>query len=95
MQETTEKLRSLFIGRNDCKVNVGCGTNPVSDWINLDLIDYPGVYKWDCTDGLPFEDGSVAIIFGEHIYEHSEVPSETQHFLYESLRCLKMARSLG
>src|SRR5438067_13073461 len=48
------------------RVNIGCGKNPVTEWINLDVIPHRGVYFWDCRSGLPFSDGAVAAIYSEH-----------------------------
>lgn len=87
--QAKDSVRALFRGTNNWIVNVGCGTNPAPGWVNLDLIDHPGVYSWNCAEGLPFDDASVVMIFGEHVYEHFEVPGETRSFLRECLRCLK------
>src|SRR5438094_9628439 len=71
------------------RVNIGCGKNPVTEWINLDVIPHPGVYFWDCRSGLPFSDGAVAAIYSEHFVEHLDLESEARPFLRECLRCLR------
>ena len=35
-----------------CRVNIGCGKNPIQGWINLDVVSYPDVYFWDCRSDL-------------------------------------------
>jgi predicted SAM-dependent methyltransferase len=74
---------------NRVRVNVGCGLNPTSGWINLDVLRCPGVMYWDCTKGLPFNDGTVDAIYSEHFFEHIDYDSEAKQFLRECLRCLK------
>jgi SAM-dependent methyltransferase len=71
------------------RVNVGCGDNPTTGWVNLDISRYPAVMYWDCAKGLPFNDGTVEAIYSEHSFEHLDYESEAKHFLRECLRCLK------
>lgn len=80
--------RSSFKGKSELLANIGCG-EPVPGWVNIDLFNAPGVLFWDCRRSLPFEDGSVALIFAEHVFEHFEYPYETERFLAECLRCLR------
>jgi predicted SAM-dependent methyltransferase len=80
--------RSAFKGKSGLKVNVGCGRSPLPDWINIDVYSAPNILFWDCRRSLPFEDGSVDIIFTEHVFEHLAHPEETRPFLAECLRCL-------
>jgi predicted SAM-dependent methyltransferase len=74
---------------NGVRVNVGCGSNPTTGWVNLDSSRHPGVMYWDCTKGLPFNDGTVDAIYSEHFFEHLDYGSEAKQFLRECLRCLK------
>jgi predicted SAM-dependent methyltransferase len=74
---------------NGARVNVGCGNNPTSGWVNLDVSHHPGVMYWDCTKGLPFKNGMVDAIYSEHFFEHLDYDSEAKLFLRECLRCLK------
>ncbi len=51
------------------KLHLGCGTQILDGWINIDNAEYPGVDRvHDVTQGLPFED--VSFIFAEHFIEH-------------------------
>jgi predicted SAM-dependent methyltransferase len=81
--------RSNYRGRKNLKLNIGCGSNVVRDWINIDLTGPPGVLEWDCRRGMPFDDGSVDIIFAEHLFEHFS-PVAASKFLLECRRCLRI-----
>jgi predicted SAM-dependent methyltransferase len=79
--------RSRFRGKRDLKVNIGCGRNLAAGWVNIDLDGPPGTFRWDCRRGLPFDDGSVAVIFAEHVFEHFDSAAGAS-FLSECHRCL-------
>ena len=79
--------RSRFRGRNHLKLNIGCGSNVVADWVNIDLDGPAGVFRWDCRRGFPFDAGSVDLIFAEHVFEHLD-PESGAKFLSECHRCL-------
>jgi predicted SAM-dependent methyltransferase len=79
--------RSKFRGRTHLKLNIGCGPNVVADWINIDVDGPSEVFRWDCRRGLPFDAGSVDLIFAEHVFEHLDPESGTK-FLSECHRCL-------
>lgn len=70
------------------KVNLGCGTNPVPEWINIDRTIAPGVqHVLDLdTDPLPFEPGSVDAFRMIHVIEHLRNPL---HCLEEAWRAAK------
>ena len=57
---TARSVRRSLASQKGCRVNIGCGKNPIQGWINLDVVSYPGVYFWDCRLGLPFSDSAVA-----------------------------------
>src|ERR1700733_5897013 len=80
--------RGRFRGKKNLKLNIGCGANVVSDWINVDLYGPPGVFRWDCRRGMPFDDESVSSIFAEHVFEHFD-PAIGLKFLSECYRCLQ------
>lgn len=54
------------------KLNLGCGTKIIEDWINVDLVRYPGVdFICDITElPLPFENNSCERVRMSHIIEH-------------------------
>jgi len=86
---TARSVRRSLASENGCRVNIGCGKNPIQGWINLDVVSYPGVYFWDCRSSLPFEDGTVTAIYSEHFFEHLDLETEARPFLRECLRCLQ------
>jgi SAM-dependent methyltransferase len=86
---TAPSVRRSLGSENGCRVNIGCGKNPIQGWINLDVVSYPGVYFWDCRSGLPFSDAAVAAIYSEHFFEHLDAEREARAFLRECLRCLQ------
>ena len=51
---TARSVRKSLASQKACRVNIGCGKNPVQGWINLDVVSHQGVYFWDCRSGLPF-----------------------------------------
>jgi len=86
---TARSVRRSLASQKGCRVNIGCGKNPIQGWINLDVVSYPGVYFWDCRSGLPFSDAAVAAIYSEHFFEHLDAETEARALLRECLRCLQ------
>ena len=86
---TARSVRRRLVSQKGGRVNIGCGSNPIHGWINLDIVSHPGVHFWDCRSGLPFSDGSIAAIYSEHFFEHLDFYSEARPFLRECLRCLQ------
>ena len=56
--------------RGQTRLHLGCGTNILDGWANLDLNDGPGVIRCDLTRRLPVASSSVDLIFSEHFVEH-------------------------
>ena len=52
------------------KLHLGCGTNYIKGWINIDLDSKLADKKLDLTKGLPYSEGSVSHIYSEHFIEH-------------------------
>ena len=86
---TARSVRRILASQKGNRVNIGCGMNPIQGWINLDIISYRDVYFWDCRSGLPFSDGSIAVMYSEHFFEHLDLYNEAYPFLRECLRCLQ------
>lgn len=88
-------VRRRFLGARGLLVNLGAGSRGRPGWINMDLSREPGVNcVYDLRRDLPFEDGAVAGLFCEHMFEHLHREEETPHFLRECLRVLEPGGAL-
>jgi predicted SAM-dependent methyltransferase len=100
MQELSRELRvqrdheasveeaRRFIGKSHLKLHLGCGSEYREGWINIDLRPDADL-QLDVREKLPFEDGSTAVIYSEHFFEHLDYPLEATRLLRESLRVLE------
>jgi predicted SAM-dependent methyltransferase len=70
------------------KIHLGCGTNILPGWINIDLTGPAEVVKWDLTRPLNMPDESVDFIFNEHFIEHI-TRNEALSLLADCKRMLK------
>lgn len=74
------------------KLHLGCGTNYMPGWINIDNNSDNNIHQLDMLHDLrqpfPIKDNTVDFIFSEHVFEHLEV-SEGIQFAKECLRVLK------
>lgn len=68
---------------NDIRLNVGAGSTEIPGFVPLDIQD-----GTDVTEGLPYEDGSVAEIYCSHTLEHIH-HSKTAWMMEEFARVLK------
>lgn len=68
------KRASVYRGRMGLKLNLGCGPNLKQGWVNIDLSPEAEL-QLDLREPLPFDDGSVAMIYSEHLFEHLEYPN--------------------
>jgi predicted SAM-dependent methyltransferase len=78
-----------FLSSSPLKLNLGCGPNLKSGWVNIDLFDPGADLRLDLREKWPFPDGSVSRIYSEHVFEHFDYFVEVPHFLSESLRVLR------
>ena len=53
------------------KLHLGCGSNAMPGWENLDLEPVAGAIQWKAPM-LPYPDDSVDFIYSEHFIEHIE-----------------------
>jgi predicted SAM-dependent methyltransferase len=59
------------------QLHIGCGTNPLIGWINIDSVARaPGVTTGVDVTSLPFADGSVDAVLAEHVFEHFSFDEE-------------------
>lgn len=86
-RQRTEHFLAGLAPQNLC-VNLGCGSQPMKDWINVDQARGPEVQVvWDLKHGLPFRDESCSAIFSEHLIEH--IPrGDAERLLAECYRVL-------
>jgi predicted SAM-dependent methyltransferase len=89
------RVRRALRGRTDLKVNVAPGSHPFPGWVNIDVFDGPGIdYRYDCRKNLPFDTGSVTVLYTEHFVEHLEYSLEVQTFLQECARVIAPGKYL-
>ena len=70
------------------KIHLGCGTNYIDGWVNVDLDSVLADVHLDLRNPLPYADTSVDFIFNEHFIEHI-TRDEALGFLKECRRVLK------
>lgn len=76
----------LFRKMRPLKLNIGCGKVKYPGWVNIDM--EPGAdLVIDIRKGLPFDDGSVDLIYCEHVIEHFTY-EDGEKVLKEFKRCL-------
>lgn len=52
------------------RLHLGCGSNIIPGWINIDLEAGDGIMQHDLTKPLPFASGTVQYVYSEHSIEH-------------------------
>jgi predicted O-linked N-acetylglucosamine transferase (SPINDLY family)/predicted SAM-dependent methyltransferase len=78
-----------FEYKEKMKIHLGCGTNYIKGWLNVDL-DSPLADEYaDFRNPLPYADASADYIFNEHFLEHI-TREEGLAFLKECRRVLKI-----
>jgi predicted SAM-dependent methyltransferase len=69
--EQRSKARSFLTqSKGGVKVHLGSGELPREGWVNVDLLGVPVDVAWNLNRPLPFPDGSVDVVFHEHLLEH-------------------------
>jgi len=69
-------------------VNIGCGHNYHTDWVNLDLYKSEFVKYYNIKNKLPFLDNSVDVIYHSHVLEHLN-KLEAAKFIKDCYKVLK------
>ena len=69
---TRKELDAHLRREPELRIHLGAGENVLASWLNFDLLPFraPGLLYLDVTKPLPFESGTVASIFSEHMIEH-------------------------
>ncbi len=70
----------------DLRLHIGCGPGHLPGWVNIDV--HPAPLAMNVLWGLPFEEGSVRIVFVSHLLEHLYYPVDARAFLTEVRRVL-------
>lgn len=71
------------------RLNLGCGSNFHSEWINIDFISHStSVIQHDLRKGIPYEDDFFDVVYHSHILEHF-TKDEALRFIKECYRVLK------
>jgi predicted SAM-dependent methyltransferase len=58
------------LSRRPVRLNLGSGFAPKPGWTNIDLLGAPKALPWNLAHGIPYPDGSVDVVFHEHVLEH-------------------------
>jgi len=70
-------------------LNLGCGNRFNDSWINLDFTSSnPKVKSHNFLNGIPFEDGSIDVVYHSHVLEHFS-KTDGVNFIKECYRVLK------
>jgi len=83
-----ERRKAEALASSDIQLHLGCGGERKAGWLNIDLLGDPVDLAWNLARPLPFESGSVAAIFHEHLLEHLPLPAGNS-FMHECFRILK------
>jgi SAM-dependent methyltransferase len=75
-------------GQPEIRLHLGCGGERKAGWINIDLLGDPVDVAWNMASPLPFDSGSVAAIFHEHLLEHLPLGA-SDVFMQECYRVLR------
>lgn len=66
-RKRADGLRKL----SEVKLHLGCGKRIIAGWTNLDCFAAEGIaFECDFRDPLPFADGTVRLLYSEHVLEH-------------------------
>jgi predicted SAM-dependent methyltransferase len=82
------RARTLHLPEG-ARLQLGCGSQPKSGWINIDLYASAADLALDVREDLPFPDNSIAFVYTEHLLEHIGYPTDATHLLREVKRVLR------
>jgi predicted SAM-dependent methyltransferase len=84
------RLRHVASGKTGLRLNIGCGSNVIDGWLNVDayVID-KDVLHYNALNCLPLDNGSVKRIHCEHFLEHLDL-QQAMVFLVECRRVLEV-----
>lgn len=70
------------------KLHLGCGSNIIPGWVNIDSEEFPGAERLDLRKKLPFDSESADFIYSEHFIEHID-REDAESLVSECFRVLK------
>lgn len=80
--------RRLRKAAQDCKkLHLACGPVIREGWINVDIDEREGAFRWDLRRKLPFDAGSIDVIYAEHFIEHITL-EEAEALMRDCVRAL-------
>jgi SAM-dependent methyltransferase len=79
---------TLAGGDGEALLNLGCGTDYHSAFVNVDLVAAPGVISHDLRQGIPFPDGTYDLVYHSTMLSHLR-PSDALSLMRECRRVLK------
>jgi predicted SAM-dependent methyltransferase len=84
----SSQLQALGIngGSRELKLHIGCGKNPLADWVNIDV--FPAPLAMNVLWGLPVASASTRYVFVSHLLEHLFFPRDVRPFMAELRRVL-------
>jgi predicted SAM-dependent methyltransferase len=73
---------------HDLRLNIGCGQNLKTGWVNIDLAEGADL-QLDLRERLPFPEECASVVYSEHFFEHLDYPDDSFNFLSECFRVLQ------
>ena len=85
-------IRDYLLNHKNPKLQIGCGCNPVEDWLNTDLVPMRSkvcpIAFLDAGKPFPLKSNTFEFIYSEHIFEHLSF-AQSYNMLSECHRILK------
>jgi len=88
MSFSKKRIREYVKSHRIRKLQIGCGGNILTDWLNTDLNPSEEVVFLDARKPFSIDDSTFDYVFCEHLIEHLEYHHGI-HFLAECFRILK------
>jgi predicted SAM-dependent methyltransferase len=89
LRDRLGRLRARrYAGQRGLQLHIGCGPNRKTGWVNIDAVRGADL-RLDLRQRLPFADGSCALVYSEHFFEHLDYPDTARRHLHECHRVLQ------
>jgi predicted SAM-dependent methyltransferase len=74
-ERAQRKLGDAYLATTELpKLHIGCGKHRIDGWLNSDYVPADALLMHlDATERFPFEDGTFANVFSEHMIEHVQL----------------------